>query len=115
MEKERENRAQEFCLSERARDSDFSTNPEERGVFLMRESQPASVNHLVSPHRTRKVRGCLIAQFGGHSPLYMAHAAALVKKHVDFLLALECTLPAQKCFRTDLPISLGCYEAMLTE
>ncbi|KNZ48808.1 hypothetical protein VP01_539g1 [Puccinia sorghi] len=110
MEKERENRAQEFCLSERARDSDFSTNAEERGVFLMRESQPASVNHLVSPHRTRKVRGCLIAQFGGHSPLYMAHAAALVKKHVDFLYVdgvdINCGCPQQWAYKEGIGSAL---------
>jgi len=92
--------AQEFCLSEKARDSDFSTNADERGVFLMRESPPG-----VSPPRTRKVRGCLIAQFGGHSPLYMGHAAALVKNYVDGV-DINCGCPQQWAYKEGIGSAL---------
>ncbi|KAI9624746.1 hypothetical protein H4Q26_016664 [Puccinia striiformis f. sp. tritici PST-130] len=59
--------AQEFCLSSKARDSDFTTNETERGTFIMEESRSTPATH---PSK-RKIRGSLIAQFGGNNPLYM--------------------------------------------
>ncbi|PLW12609.1 hypothetical protein PCASD_17145 [Puccinia coronata f. sp. avenae] len=97
--------AQEFSLSEKARHADFSTNPEERGVFLMHESRPASANRDPAHRPRRKVRGCLIAQFGGHSPLYMSHAAALIKNYVDGV-DINCGCPQQWAYKEGIGSAL---------
>lgn len=73
-------RAKEFSLSQRARDSDFSTNVQERGKFLMEEAH--HLNQDIAYRDRRVVRGALIAQLGGNDPFYMAHAAQLLRPYV---------------------------------
>lgn len=95
--------AQEFCLSEKARHSDFSTNQEERGTFMMEESRPTSTN--ADNRSMRKVRGSLIAQFGGNNPFYLGHAAALVKNYVDGV-DINCGCPQQWAYKEGIGSAL---------
>ncbi|KAA1123615.1 hypothetical protein PGTUg99_020775 [Puccinia graminis f. sp. tritici] len=103
--------AQEFCLSAKARDSDFSTNAAERGIFLMQESpSPSSSSSAATipdshPVKKRKVRGSLVAQFGGHDPFYMGHAAALIKKYVDGI-DINCGCPQQWAYKEGIGSAL---------
>ncbi|KAA1104112.1 hypothetical protein PGT21_011097 [Puccinia graminis f. sp. tritici] len=102
-------RAQEFCLSAKARDSDFSTNAAERGIFLMQESRSPSSSAPTIPDshpvKKRKVRGSLVAQFGGHDPFYMGHAAALIKKYVDGI-DINCGCPQQWAYKEGIGSAL---------
>ncbi|POW14764.1 hypothetical protein PSTT_02624 [Puccinia striiformis] len=93
--------AQEFCLSSKARDSDFTTNETERGTFIMEESRSTPATH---PSK-RKIRGSLIAQFGGNNPLYMGHAAALLKNYVDGI-DINCGCPQQWAYKEGIGSAL---------
>lgn len=66
--------AKEFSRSRAARQSDFTTSPDERGVFLMKER---------SSKRERLVRGSLIGQFASSEATSFADAAELIRPHVD--------------------------------
>ena len=60
--------AREFAHSQIARDSDFTTNDRERGIFHM---------------GTRRIRGCLVAQFAARNAADFAQAVELVSPYVD--------------------------------
>ncbi|KAG0149014.1 hypothetical protein CROQUDRAFT_654096 [Cronartium quercuum f. sp. fusiforme G11] len=88
--------AQEFSLSQRARDSDFSTNASERGTFKMME---------VTQHHSRLVKGALIAQLGGNDPFFMGHAAELLKPFVDGL-DINCGCPQSWAYKEGIGSAL---------
>lgn len=75
--------AKEFSRSSVARQSDFSTNKHERGIFTLTDK--ASRN-------TKLVRGSLIAQFAASEAKHFADAAELIWPHVDGI-DLNCGTP----------------------
>jgi hypothetical protein len=63
---------------------------------MMQESRPRSPSSSTAlipdsecddRAKKRKVRGSLIAQFGGHDPFYMGHAAALIKQYMFLIIS----------------------------
>ncbi|MBW0481412.1 hypothetical protein O181_021127 [Austropuccinia psidii MF-1] len=95
--------AQEFSLSQKARDSDFSTSETERGVFWMQEARPSSENIEIRPRR--RVKGALIAQFGGNNPFYMSHAAGLIRDYVDGI-DINCGCPQSWAYKEGIGSAL---------
>lgn len=91
--------AKEFSLSPKARDSDFSTNPFERGTFSMTDS--SSLNNRSS----RLVRGALVAQLGGNDSFYMGHAAELLKPYVDGI-DINCGCPQSWAYQEGIGSAL---------
>ncbi|KAG8979299.1 hypothetical protein FRB93_010154 [Tulasnella sp. JGI-2019a] len=75
--------AKEFSRSAVARQSDFSTSSNERGIFLLQER---------SSKRKRLVRGSLIAQFAANEATSFADAAELIWPHIDGI-DLNCGCP----------------------
>ncbi|KAG8858926.1 hypothetical protein FRB96_004746 [Tulasnella sp. 330] len=75
--------AKEFSRSAVARQSDFTTSTNERGVFVMQER---------SSNRKRLVRGSLIAQFAASEATSFADAAELIWPHIDGI-DLNCGCP----------------------
>ncbi|EGG00285.1 uncharacterized protein MELLADRAFT_93719 [Melampsora larici-populina 98AG31] len=88
--------AKEFSLSQKARDSDFSTNPFERGTFSMIDSSNQS---------TRLVKGSLVAQLGGNESFYMAHAAELLQPYVDGI-DINCGCPQSWAYKEGIGSAL---------
>ena len=60
--------AREFARSQTARDSEFSTNERERGIFTM---------------GNRRIRGCLVAQFAARNGPEFAQAVEMLSPFVD--------------------------------
>lgn len=108
-----ERRAKEFSRSAIARDSDFSTNSRERGIFSMPSTSSSSKDIVPNPfissrsssfdneddsseesretlaineiirNRQRRIKGTLIVQFAANDAVQLADAAELVKPWVD--------------------------------
>lgn len=62
--------AKEFALSQKARDSDFTTNGRERGLFSIDNGR-------------RRIRGGLVAQFAAKRGQDFADAVELLAPYVD--------------------------------
>lgn len=93
--------AKEFSRSAVARDSDFTTNLQERGTFYMPPSTSSSKavefddsieRRATATPRGRKVRGALVIQFAANDGVQLADAAELVKPWVDGI-DLNCGTP----------------------
>lgn len=74
--------ASEFSRNARARDSDFSTNAEERGTFELRDDVG----------RVHTVRGALVSQFAASDAAQLADASELIHPYVDGI-DLNCGCP----------------------
>lgn len=81
---------------------------------MMQESRPRSPSSSTAlipdsecddRAKKRKVRGSLIAQFGGHDPFYMGHAAALIKEYVDGI-DINCGCPQQWAYKEGIGSAL---------
>lgn len=74
--------ASEFARSQHARDSDFSTNNDERGSFWLR---PRGAPAAAQTHDSDAVhvRGALVCQLAASSAAPLADAAELVQQYVD--------------------------------
>lgn len=74
--------ASEFSRNQHARDADFTTNVNERGVFDMVHVWDAQ-RQCERPHPRERVRGALMCQFAASEASTLADAAELVSPYVD--------------------------------
>ncbi|GAA5858609.1 hypothetical protein JCM8547_001389 [Rhodosporidiobolus lusitaniae] len=112
--------AAEFSRSAIARDSDFSTNCTERGIFYLPsrhagppvaewddspERRGIHTNSFARQKRMRKVRGKLIIQFAANDPVQLADAAELAKPYVDGI-DLNCGCPQKWAYQEGIGCAL---------
>lgn len=80
--------ASEFSRNQQARDADFSTHAEERGVFTMRPDY----GYMRKGDAPVCVRGALVCQLAASTPAPLADAAELISPFVDGV-DLNCGCP----------------------